>query len=167
MEKLTAIALGLLLMLGTISTAHSDTGANTDASKTPTALAVFSLKDQHSNSHTLNADVKRIYYTCDMAGGKLMKKVFGVDGQKIIDGTTTIAISNVSGMNGFIRNNMALPALKKRPFTIWIDDSGVSNALPYKEDHVSVIDLTGMKITSTRFISEQQALRELAGLSTP
>lgn len=173
MNNVATFALGLLLILGTSNLAWTDTPhatpqaipqADTAAGTAPALLAAINLKDQHGTPHTLDKQVQRIYYTRDMGGGKLMKKVFGDNGQAVIDGTHTIAISNVSAMNSFIRNTMALPALKKRPYLIWIDDSGQTNDLPYRADAVSIIDVSGMAITATRFASDVKTLQAMAGL---
>ncbi len=161
MKQLSKIMLGLLLIV----TAHLSWGdAQKDTITTPASLASLALSDQHGVAHVLGNNVNRIYYTRDMTGGKLMKKVFGEHGQTVIDGEKTIAISNVSAMNSFIRKHMALPALEKRPYAIWIDDSGITNDLPYQENQVTILDITNRSITKIRFVSKESNLREIAEL---
>lgn len=125
-------------------------------------LPPLSLPDQQGGAHTLSAGVKRIYYTRDMAGGKLMKAVLVERAQQRLDAQGAIAIADVSGMPGPIRSMMALPALKKRPYTVWIDETGATAALlPQPNDSVAVVDLQDMAITQVRYARSEDELRGL------
>ncbi len=123
------------------------------------ALGVIRLSDQFGKAHTLEQRVKRIYFTHDMAGGKLLKAALGDKGQAVLDSQQAVAMTDVSAMPAMIRSMMALPAMKKRSYQIWIDETGsVLGGLPRKPDQVTVIELDNMTITSVRFAAVEKAL---------
>jgi len=124
-----------------------------------TALPALQLYDQFGKAHTLDAKTKRIYFTHDMAGGKLLKAALGEKGQDVLDKQQAVAITDVSQMPSMIRSMMAMPAMKKRSYQIWIDESGkVVSELPRKPDQVTVIELDQLKITAVRFAADEKAL---------
>lgn len=125
-------------------------------------LPALSLNDQFDRPHTLTTDVKRVYYTRDMAGSKLMKAVLEQNGQQRLDAQQAVALSDLSGMPGPIRNMMALPGLKKRSYAIWLDLEGsTATLLPNEADSVAVIDLQALRITGVQFIKDEAGLRAL------
>lgn len=130
-----------------------------------TVLPALSLQDQHGKPHTLNHQVQRILFAPDMGGLRLMKKVLSKN-PSLIDGTHTVAIGKLSGVNGFIRNTMTLPALRKRPYTVWIDDTGVSKDLPALEDQLTVLEVNQLTITRIRYAADENSLRALLDLPT-
>jgi hypothetical protein len=125
-------------------------------------LPALQLNDQFGKAHTLDAATRRIYFTHDMAGGKLLKAVLGDKGQTILDSQQAVAITDVSQMPSMIRSMMAMPAMKKRSYQIWIDESGkVISDLPRKPDQVTVIELDQLKITAVQFVADEKALASL------
>ncbi len=142
------------LLASLLSTAH--------AAQPGERLPAFSLPDQQGAQHTLSASVKRIYYTRDMAGGKLMKAVLVEKAQQRLDAQAAVAVADVSGMPAPIRSMMALPALKKRPYTVWIDEAGSTAAvLPQPSDSVVVVDVQDMTITQVRYAKTEEELNAL------
>ncbi|HQQ74594.1 MAG TPA: hypothetical protein PK031_05535, partial [Pseudomonadales bacterium] len=112
--------------------------------------------------HTLGVATRRIYFTHDMAGGKLLKAALGENGQALLDSQQAVAITDVSEMPSVIRSMMALPAMKKRSYLIWIDEIGVVvRSLPRKPEQVTVIDLDQMRITAVQFAADKKALEAI------
>ena len=97
-EKIIAV---MLLFCASFSLYAADVGD---------LLPGFQLKDQFGKAHTLEPAIKRIYFTHDMAGGKLLKAALGDNGQAILDGQQAVAMTDVSAMPSVIRSMMALPA---------------------------------------------------------
>lgn len=129
------------------------------AAGTGESLSGIQLKDQFGKMHSLEPTVKRIYFTHDMAGGKLLKAALGDKGQAVLDSQQAVAITDVSQMPAMIRSMMAMPAMKKRSYLIWIDETGkVLADLPRKPDQVTVIELDHQKITSVRFAADEKSL---------
>lgn len=125
-------------------------------------LPSIQLKDQFGKMHSLEPTVKRIYFTHDMAGGKLLKAALGDKGQAVLDSQQAVAITDVSQMPAMIRSMMAMPAMKKRSYQIWIDETGkVVAGLPRKPDQVTVIELDHQKITSVKYAADEKALAQL------
>ena len=125
-------------------------------------LPAMQLNDQFGRPHVLAPATKRIYFTHDMAGGKLLKAALGDKGQALLDAQQAVAITDVSGMPSMIRNMMAMPAMKKRSYRIGIDESGKQAAgLPRQPDQVTVIDLDQLKITAVKFAADEKSLKAL------
>lgn len=128
-----------------------------------TVLPALTLHDQHGKTHTLNNQVQRILFSPDMGGLRLMKKVLSSN-PSVIDGTHTVAIGNLSHVNGFIRSTMTLPALRKRPYTVWVDQTDSSHSFPALEEQLTVLEVNNLTITRIRYAANEQSLRELLGL---
>ena len=125
-------------------------------------LPVLQLADQHGQRLVVDAGVRRIFFTHDMAGGKLLKAALGEQGQRSLDAIAGVAIADVSGMPAMIRQMMAMPALKKRSYRIGIDETGKQVVdLPRQPGQVTVIDLDGLKILTVRYAADEKTLASL------
>ena len=140
-------------------------GFSTQALDSGDALPAMVLQDQFGKPVQLTALTKRLYFTHDMAGGKLLKAVLGEKGQAVLDAQQAVAITDVSGMPAMIRSMMALPAMKKRSYAIGVDTEGKQTAgLPHPSDHVVVIDLDALKVTRVTTAGDE---KNLAALMAP
>lgn len=128
-----------------------------------TVIPALTLNDQHGKPHTLDDSVQRILFIRDMGGARLLRKVF-TQHPAVIDGTHTVAIGNFSEMNGFIRRAMTVPALRKRPYAIWVDTTGASKDLPALEEQVTVMEINQRTITRIRYAADENSLRQLVNL---
>jgi NADPH-dependent ferric siderophore reductase len=120
------------------------------------------LQDQFGHEHTLAADTRRIYFTHDMDGGKLLKAALGDRGQAVLDAQHAVAITDISGMPAMIRRMMALPAMKKRSYRIWLDATGKLVAgWPREPGKVTVMELDDFSITGTTFAGDEPTLEAI------
>lgn len=125
-------------------------------------LSPLQLKDQFGNEHVVTISTRRLYFTHDMAGGKLLKAVLGDKGQAILDAQQAMAIADVSGMPSMVRSMMAMPAMKKRSYKIGVDEAGnVSAGLQRQPDQVTVIDLDQFVVQAVHFAADEKSLKAL------
>ncbi len=151
MKKL--LKASMLAALGSLSVQAADIGQT---------LPPLQLKDQFGNAHVVTLTTRRLYFTHDMAGGKLLKAVLGDKGQAVLDAQQAMAIADVSGMPSMVRNMMAMPAMKKRSYKIGVDEAGnVSASLPRQPDQVTVIDLDQFVVRAVRFAADEKSLKAL------
>lgn len=143
----------VLTALGSLSAQAADVGQS---------LAPLQLQDQFGNALAVTANTRRVYFTHDMAGGKLLKGALGDQGQAVLDAQQAVAVTDVSGMPSMVRNMMALPAMKKRSYKIGVDASGAASAaLPRQPDQVTVIDLEQLVIRAVRFAADEKSLQAM------
>ena len=137
-------------------------GFSAQAADVGNTLPAIQLKDQFGKEQVLAASAKRLYFTHDMAGGKLLKAALGDHGQAILDAQQAVAITDVSAMPAMVRSIMALPAMKKRSYRIGVDDTGKLVAdIPRQPDQVTVIDLEALKIVSVRYAADEKSLKAM------
>lgn len=141
---------GLLAVLAATSAQALDIGQS---------LPAIALADQFGKPQDITLATRRVYFTHDMAGGKLLKAALGEQGQAVLDAQQALAIADVSGMPSVIRNTMALPAMKKRSYRIGIDVEGKAVAmLPRQPDAVTVIELNQLTVTAVQYFVDDKAL---------
>lgn len=122
-------------------------------------LKPFSLADQHGNYHRVDDGVRVIILTRDMAAGDVIRVALGTNGKSILTRNHAVYVADVSGMPGFVRNLIALPKLKERPYPMLLDTSGdTSEQLPSKEKHATLIFLEKLQITAVEYLTNPQTL---------
>jgi hypothetical protein len=73
-----------------------------------------------------------------------------------------VAITDISGMPAMIRRMMALPAMKKRSYRIWLDATGKLVAgWPREPGKVTVMELDDFSITGTTFAGDEPTLEAI------
>lgn len=121
-------------------------------------LPAFTLNDQFGRAHTLDETVRRIYFNRDRKGDRLLKTALAKPGQARLDAQRAIVIADISAMPGFVKR-FALSSLRERPHAIWLDPDGALSAqLPYREDQVTVVELSARRITAVRFVDDEAGL---------
>jgi len=119
----------------------------------------FSLADQNGTSHMVDEHVHVIILTRDMAAGDMMKSALGSNGKSLLANHQAVYVTDVSGMPGFVRNLIAVPKLKERPYPMLLDTSGdVSAKLPSKDKHATLIFLDKLQITAVEYLTNPNSL---------
>jgi len=122
-------------------------------------LPAFSLADQNGASHQVDESTHVIILTRDMAAGDMMKTALGTNGKSVLAKHQAVYVTDVSGMPGFVRNLVALPKLKERPYPMLLDTSGdLSAKLPSKDKHATLIFLDKLQITAVEYLANPNSL---------
>lgn len=128
-------------------------------------LPPLHFEDQHGESHTLDASVKRILFTRDMDAGEIVKETLAENGGEVLAANRAVYITDVHGMPSLIRRLFALPSMRERPYAMWLDVEGEdTKILPASEGQPSLIHLDAMRVTRIESIPSAAALREALGM---
>lgn len=120
----------------------------------------LSLNDQHGTPAVVDAATRVVLFTRDMDGGKLVKEVLADDGAAQLVAAGAVYVSDVSAMPGLIRSMFALPSLRKRPYSIVLDEEGrQTSALPGQEGRATVLTLDSGRITAVSFAGTTAEVR--------
>jgi len=124
------------------------------------ALPSLSLRDQHDTDVSVDASVRLLLLTRDMDAGALVKEALADRGRELLASAGAVYVSDVSGMPGFVRSMFALPALRKRPYAIALDEDGhATAAFPYEKGHVTILHVDGGRIASISQASTSDEVR--------
>ena len=116
------------------------------------AVAPFDSKDQHEQAFTFKpADTNFLLVTHDMATGKSANAVLTEIGQDKLAARKVVYMANIFGMPG-IGRFFAFPKMKKYAHRIILaDDAELITRFPVSEGKVTVLALSGGKVTSIKY----------------
>ena len=130
-------------------------------------LPTFTLNDQAEAAHTLDDSLLRIYTTADRKGDGLMKKAMSALKQPALDVQKAIVVADISEAPGFVKR-IIRSSLKDRGYTTWLDVSGSTRGLlPYRAEHVTVVELKRRRITAIRYLADTEALKQELSAAAP
>jgi hypothetical protein len=170
MPTTLAVALAVSLALAAPGTAHAETlgpGA---------MLPALTLADQHGEEATIGSETRMILFTRDMDAAKLAKAALAEDGAALLTRARAVYVSDIARMPSMITSIFAIPAMKRRPYRMFLDRDGTATAdLPSEEDAVTVIHLDERTVTRVEYVDGELMLRKAlraavaaaAGASTP
>lgn len=172
MKSLSAIALTLLL--ATASAVHA----------LPHELDRLRLKDQHETPVKIPTDTRFLVFAHDMSGKDIVTEWLESKEEGYMNTNRVVYVVNISGMPRIIARMFAMPALRKKPYQIIIDEVGQKTEdWESSDDKVSVFTVDDLTVTNKQFAasvseldaliipapveSEEQVLSEDAGAVTP
>lgn len=121
-------------------------------------IQAFTLNDQINVAHTLDDTILRIYATADRKADGLMKTAMRALKQSNLDTQKAIVVADISAAPGFVKR-LIRSSFKDRSYTTWMDVSGSTRTvLPYRPDHVTVVELNRRRITAIRYIADADIL---------
>jgi hypothetical protein len=111
-------------------------------------IAAFTLEDQHGNAHTLDAGVALLLFNREMDGGKLIKQALETASADLLSSGRAVYISDISDMPKLVAKMFALPSMRKRPYSTWLDwDGATTNRLPSATGQATLIFLHDFEVT--------------------
>lgn len=116
------------------------------------AVAAFQAKDQHDNAFTFKpGDTRFLLVSHDMETGKKANAVLTTVGQENLTKQKVVYLANIFGMPG-VGRMFALPKMKKYSHQIILgDDAELIAHFPVETGKVTVLALTGGKVTSIKY----------------
>ena len=122
-------------------------------------LPTITLKDQSGTQQTLSDSTQRIYANADRKGDALMKEAMADLGQAQLDAQKAVVIADISAAPFFVKS-IIRSSLKDRRYLTWLDTSGsTKRVLPYRDNHVTVIEIEQRRIKAIRYIADAGALK--------
>jgi hypothetical protein len=117
------------------------------------------LPDQHGEVQVIDASVRTIVFCRDMDAGKMVKAAVEKAGPNLFDRNAAVYVVNVTGMPAIIRSLFAMPALRRRPYRVLVDEEGVKTAdFPGGATYPTVMALDRLKVTNLSYPTNTDAL---------
>lgn len=116
----------------------------------------FTAKDQHEQSFTLKPEETRyLMVSHDMETGKKANSSLNALGKDYLGGKKAVYVANIHGMPG-IGRMFAMPKMKKYVHRIILgDDANLIAKFPEEKGKVTVLKLSGGKVSSVVYWSPE------------
>jgi hypothetical protein len=138
--KLLAAALSVFLLAGI---------ARADPYAAGSVLPRIELPDQHGEARVIDDSVRVVVFTREMKGGDVVKKAVEQAGPDLFDRNGAVYVVDVKGMPSIIRSLFAMPAMRRRPYKLLVDEEGTKTAeFPSLEGRPTVLVLDKLRVTS-------------------
>jgi len=135
-----SLAAALLLLAGI---AHAEPYA------VGSVLPRIDLPDQHGEARAIDDSVRVVVFTREMKAGDVVKKAIEKAGPDLFDRNGAVYVVDVKGMPAIIRTLFAMPAMRRRPYKLLVDDEGTKTAdIPSIEGKPTVLVLDKLRVTS-------------------
>lgn len=138
-------------------------GLNAASLNIDSSIVDIKIKDQFDKVHTLNSDVKTILFASDKGTSDMLRDYLLPLSEKenILEKNSAVYVADISGMPSLISKFIALPKMKKYPFSVLLlDDSNKDNFV--KEDgKIIVYSVVDGKITNIKKISSKEELANI------
>ncbi len=157
--RVPAVALAFLVAIATPALAFAEPYA------VGSTLPEIELPDQHGAARTIDASVKAVVFSRDMKAGEVVKAAVEQGGADLFDRNGAVYVVDVQGMPAIIRALFAMPAMRRRPYKLLVDEEGVKTAdIPGGATHPTVLVLDELKVTA---ISHPASAEELIAAIQP
>lgn len=138
-------------------------GLNAASLNIDSSIVDIKIKDQFDKVHTLNESVKTILFASDKGTSDMLRDYLLPLSEKenVLEKNGAVYVADISGMPSLISKFIALPKMKKYPFSILLlDDSNKDNFV--KEDgKIIVYSVVDGKITNIEKISSKEELANI------
>ncbi|RXJ79011.1 hypothetical protein CRU86_04400 [Aliarcobacter skirrowii] len=135
-------------------------GLNAASLNIDSSIVDIKIKDQFDKVHTLNESVKTILFASDKGTSDMLRDYLLPLSEKenVLEKNGAVYVADISGMPSLISKFIALPKMKKYPFSILLlDDSNKENFV--KEDgKIIVYSLENGKVVKIDKISTKEEL---------
>ncbi len=130
-------------------------------------IRAFSLKDQHGNQYVVDETTRLILFSKDKEGSNIIKNGLKETYRNYLSNHNTVFIADISGMSRLIRMFIALPKMRKYPYSILLDMvPSVTKDFPSQPDKATLIYVRDLRITDIQYIENPELIRPaIDGLS--
>ncbi len=126
-------------------------------------VSELKIKDQFEKEHTLNGNIKTILFASDKATSDMIRDYLLPLSEKenILEKNNAVYIADISGMPSLISKYIALPKMKKYPFSILLLDDTNKDNFTKEDGKIIVYTLDNLKVTNITKISTPQELANI------
>lgn len=140
--------------------------AHADPYGVESVLPGIELPDQHGEARTIDDSVRAIVFSRDMKAGNVVKAAVEKAGPDLFDRNAAVYVVDVQGMPSLIRALFAMPAMRRRPYRLLVDEDGVKTAdFPGGATTPTVLVLDKLRVTAVRFPTSADEL--IAAIQPP
>ena len=127
--------------------------------KVGTKIPVISLNDQHGQTHTVDRDARLILFCKDRKGQDIISEALDKTKEGYLTEHNTVYIADTSGMPRLVAKFIAFPALRKKPYTILLDDEpSVTKFFPSKKNSVTLLYVNALIIQAMEFVNDPESI---------
>lgn len=117
------------------------------------------LQDQFANPFPHGDSMEILLYADEMNTSRDVRDAMGRVNPACYEEGRLVFVANVSGMPSLITRLIALPKMRGYGFPIWLDYEGeATEALPVREDYVSIVRVKAGVITSIEFVQGMESV---------
>ena len=136
-------------------------GAFADSLSVGSNVSNISIKDQFEKTNSISAETKTILFASDKDSSDLLKEYLLSKEGDILTANKAIYVADISGMPSLISKFIALPKMKKYPFSIMLLDDTNKDFFGKEEGKIIVYTLDNLKVTEMKTISTVKELEEV------
>jgi hypothetical protein len=130
------------------------------------AVSPRTFEDQHGNEHRLDEAVRVVVFHRDMEAGDAVKEALSATTGKELSERGVAYLADISRMPKLIGRLFALPAMRRRPYPMWLDPDGTQTAdLPSEPGRITLLRLDRLKVTAIDTLESAEQLRTALGLT--
>lgn len=122
------------------------------------ATPTFEIKDQFDKSYKLSADTKTILVAETRSTSVIIREYLLSKDKDFLTANKTQYIADISGMPGLISKYIAIPKMKKYPFSILLVDEKQAKSFSTKEDEITVYSVVDGKVSDVKYIKTTEEL---------
>ena len=125
-------------------------------------VPALALPDQHGAAHVLDPSLRAIVFSRDMAAGQIVKDAIAKAGPTLFERNRSVYVVDLKGMSAFVRSWFAMPGLRRKPYTILVDEDGARTAdFPSIEGRPTVLFLDDLRVSRVEQPASADALLAL------
>ena len=124
----------------------------------------FTLEDQHGVAHSLDEPVAILLFSRDMEGGDVLKEALEETPPGFLAERQAVYVSDISGMPRLITRMFAIPSMRDRSYSVWLDRDGDATArLPTERGKATLIFCRDREITRVEHLAAPEDVRRVLG----
>ncbi|UTJ06506.1 hypothetical protein [Arcobacter roscoffensis] len=118
----------------------------------------FEIKDQFEKMHKISADAKTIIVAESRGTSVIIREYLLTKDTNFLETNKAHYIADISGMPSLISKFIALPKMKKYPFSILLVNEEQAKSFSTKEDKITVYSVENGKVTNVKYITTTEEL---------
>jgi hypothetical protein len=126
-------------------------------------IANLQIKDQHEALKTIDSSVKTILFASDKKTSDMLRDYLLPLSEKenVLEKNAAVYVADISGMPSLISKFIALPKMKKYPFSILLLDDTNKDNFTKEDGKIIVYSLEAGKVTKIEKISTNEELANI------
>jgi len=138
-------------------------GLNASPLVLDSTITNLKIKDQHEIEHTLDKNIKTILFASDKKTSDLLRDYLLPLSEKenILEKNSAVYVADISNMPSLITKYIALPKMKKYPFSILLLDDTNKDNFAKEDGKIIVYSLEDGKVTDIKKISTVKELEQI------
>lgn len=123
----------------------------------------ITIKDQFEKEHKLGANVKTILFASDKGTSDLLKDYLLPlsENKNILEENGAVYVADISGMPSLISKFIALPKMKKYPFSVMLLDDSNKDNFTKEDGKIIVYSIEDGKVSKIEKISTSEELANI------